>query len=51
MSEFVLGTGAAIGAGAAWWAWRAQRVRRISRERLNADVVDEEVRHVVTLQP
>ena len=51
MSELVYSTGAVIGAGAAWWAWRAQRVRRISRERLNADVANYEERHAVTLQP
>jgi hypothetical protein len=33
MSEVVIGTGAAAGAGALWWLWRVQRIRRISRDR------------------
>src|SRR5450432_1402944 len=51
MSEVLLGTGAAVGAGAAWWMWRLQRLRRISRERLNEDVATSESDYVVTLQP
>jgi tight adherence protein B len=51
MSEVLLGTGAAVGAGAAWWMWRIQRLRRIARERLNEDLVSTEGQYVVTLQP
>src|SRR6516164_5963853 len=51
MSEMLIGTGAAVGAGAAWWMWRVQRLRRIARERLNEDVVSTEHQYVVTLQP
>jgi Flp pilus assembly protein TadB len=51
MSEVLLGTGAAVGAGAAWWMWRVQRLRRIARERLNEDLPTAEGEYVVTLQP
>lgn len=51
MSELVIGTGAAVGAGAAWWAWRAARTRRIARERLQADVPQEELREALSLHP
>src|SRR3982751_1697292 len=51
MSEVLLGTGAAFGAGAAWWMWRIQRLRRIARERLNEDIVSTESDYVVTPQP
>jgi Flp pilus assembly protein TadB len=51
MSEVLLGTSAAVGAGAAWWMWHVQRLRRIARERLNEDVVNTEHQYVVTLQP
>jgi tight adherence protein B len=47
----LFGTGAAVGAGAAWWMWRVQRLRRIARDRLNEDVVSTESEYVVTLQP
>lgn len=52
MTELVIGTGAAAGAGALWWAWRVQRIRRISRDRLNEELAQREKLHyVVTLSP
>ena len=51
MSELLIGTGAAVGAGATWWVWRIQRLRRIARTRLNEDIVSTESDYVVTLQP
>lgn len=52
MSEILLSTGAAAGAGAAWWLWRAQRIKRISRERLNETLPGVEgTNYVVTLTP
>lgn len=52
MSELLIGGGAAAGTGALWWMWRVQRLRRISRARLNEDVVGKvRERYVVTLQP
>lgn len=52
MTEVFIGTGAAAGAGALWWAWRVQRIRRISRTRLNEEVAQREKhRYVVTLTP
>jgi tight adherence protein B len=53
MSEILLGTGAAAGAGAAWWLWRAQRIKRISRERLREPLpgVESGKTYVVTLTP
>lgn len=52
MSELIIGTGAAAGAGAAWWLWRSQRIKRISRERLNEQTPGADAsRYVVTLTP
>ena len=52
MSEVLIGGGAAAGAGALWYAWRVQRIRRISRERLHEEVAGREKReYVVTLTP
>jgi len=52
MSEAVIGTGAVAGAGALWWIWRIQRIRRISRERLNEDLDPRASRaYRVTLTP
>lgn len=52
MTEAILGTGAAAGAGALWWAWRVHSIRRRSRERLNEELAQrEKTRYVVTLSP
>lgn len=52
MSEVLIGGGAAAGAGALWYAWRVQRIRRISRERLHIEVEGREKReYEVTLSP
>ncbi len=51
MSELVFGAGAAVGAGAAWYAWRATRTRRIARERLQADLPLEQEREALSLHP
>jgi tight adherence protein B len=52
MSEVLIGGGAAAGAGALWYAWRVQRIRRISRERLHEEVEGRDKRqYVVTLSP
>src|SRR5262245_51135524 len=52
MSEVLIGSGAAAGAGAVWWLWRVQHIRRVSRERLNAEIAGREKReYVVTLTP
>jgi Flp pilus assembly protein TadB len=52
MSELLVGTGAAAGAGALWWLWRGARAHRIARERLHEDVVvNEPSAYVVELQP
>lgn len=51
MSELVWGAGAAVGAGAAWYAWRSNQLRRRANERLNEGVPVVEERQAVTLHP
>lgn len=43
MSEIVLGVSAAVGAGAAAWAWRGRRIARVTRDRLHEDLALEAV--------
>ena len=52
MSEVFVGAGAAAGAGALWWVWRGQRLRRIARERLrDPNAADEGREYAIEVQP
>src|SRR5262245_32257452 len=52
MSEVVMGAGAAAGAGALWWLWRGQRLRRIARERLrDPNAADDAREYAIEIQP
>jgi tight adherence protein B len=51
MSELILGAGAAAAGGAAIYAWRVQRLRRVARERLHSDVARRADDAEIELQP
>lgn len=51
MSELVWGAGAAVGAGAAWYAYRANQLRRQANARLHEGVQVEEEPATIELHP
>jgi len=51
VTELVWGAGAAVGAGAAYYAWRAAEVRRKAQARLNEGVPEEVEREAIKLHP